>query len=1049
MRSNICVIVAIFRPRPEHLDELFRSIASQTLRADMIVAVIADCISAQITKTTAMAHGLTLHLVEPADSLNAVRAFEVGLAEGLALCPTDTYFALCDQDDIWHETKLNIGARALDADPDRLLVHSDARLVDKDGNLIARSMFAMERRLRAPRLRDLLYRNTVTGMTTLMRRRLVELALPFPRQSGVHFYHDLWLALLAEATGKLYLIPEALVDYRQHDGNVMGVVDRRKQFTARGLPDMTWLRREAAGYALARFLGRSVYARVAAAGAGTGFAKGKAKLLRPYLARMRGGGGHLWDMIRFLARGNLGLARLAFGQAATSIGRVVWALQRTMTTGLSESFNHFDDRLFSLSPGVAPEPLYPDSQRVGRSRPAKDLIDQRKVLRWKPRFDATQPSLTILVPSLNPPEVFAGIATAVDIGIGIAARGQSVRFIATDLPIAGHSVSRNFILARLSEQQSSSGAADRITLHCGVTEGEIPAHNEDRFLATAWWSAFLSQTLIHRFDFVHPRFLYLIQDFEPNFYPWGAEFADAMASYDMDFVPIFNTTLLRDYFKAQGFAFAETNPLVFRPSIDVARYSAGTRQARGENARQIALYGRPEVARNMFPTAIEALSRFVEKRGFGPKDVIIKSVGLAHETIELGNGLKIISQGKLPYSEYPDFLLRTDIGLSLMLSPHPSHPPLEMAASGVRVVTNSFATKNLSDLSPAILSSPPDAAALVKALDRAWDLPPPSDADRQINLALLGPTLNEMMDEMSANLWPTGKVNGQLRRVILHIGAPKCGSTFLQRVLLANQDRLARAGIVYPHQNGDHPGNAPKLEELTASKMLEDLGDAQTVIYSHEDLLVFREHSQTFAQAASEAGLDVQVVCFLRPFHQLIFGTYSQTLKQNFEEFAAEGSAYGGRTFDEFCRHIHARFRFDQFLKKWEATFPNGRLLLRSHTLIRPTFEALLNGVELDWNVDPSLTNPSLRIEDCEQIAKAINEGHQDIDALRDALRAAYRKIGLADPGRSAERISMIEALFAESTQILERDFGFAMPDTAGTPASDPQVTTASQALTP
>lgn len=1047
MRSNICVIVAIFRPRPEQLDELFKSIAAQTQRPDTIIAVIADCTSRNIAQATATAHGLTLHLVEPADALNAVRAFEVGLAKGLALCPPDTYFALCDQDDVWHQTKLAVGAKALDADPDRLLVHSDARLIDKDSNLIARSMFAMERRLRRPRLRDLLYRNTVTGMTTLMRRRLVELALPFPRQSGVHFYHDLWLALLAEATGKIYLIPEPLVDYRQHDNNVMGVVDRRKQFVARGLPDMTWLRREAAAYALARFLGRSVYARVAAAGAGTGFAKGKAKLLRPYIARMRGGGGHLWDMIRFLARGNLGLARLAFGQAATSIGRVVWALQRTMTTGLSESINHFDDRLYSISPGVNPEPLYPEAGRTGRSRPAKDLIDQRKVLRWTPKFDAGLPSLTIFVPSLNPPEVFAGIATAVDIGLGMAARGQSVRFIATDLPIAGHAVSRSFILARLTDQQSSSGAADRISLHCGVTETEIPAHNEDRFLATAWWSAFLSQTLISRFEFVHPRFLYLIQDFEPNFYPWGAEFADAMASYDMDFVPIFNTTLLRDYFKAQGFAFAEMNPLVFRPSIDVARYSSGKRPDRSREPRQIALYGRPEVARNMFPTAIEALSRFVEKRGLGPKDVIIQSVGLAHDAIEIGNGLKIISQGKLPYSEYPDFLLRTDIGLSLMLSPHPSHPPLEMAASGVRVVTNSFATKNLSELSPAILSSSPDAAALVKALDRAWDLPAPNDADRQIDLALLGPSLDDMMDQMAANLWPVGKLGGQRRRVILHIGAPKCGSTFLQRVLLANQDRLTRAGIVYPHQNGEHPGNAPRLEELTASKMLDDLGDAQTLIYSHEDLLVFREHSQTFAEAASKAGLDVQVICFLRPFHQLIFGTYSQTLKQNFEEFAAEGKAYGGRSFDEFCRHIHSRFRFDQFLKKWEATFPDGRLLLRSHTLIRPTFEALLDGVELDWNVDPNLTNPSLRIEDCEQIAKMINEGGYDTDVLRDELRAAYRKIGLSDPGRSAERITMIEALFAESTQILERDFGFIMPDVAVMPASDPQVTTTPQVV--
>jgi hypothetical protein len=41
-----------------------------------------------------------------------------------------------------------------------------------------------------------------------------------------------------------------------------------------------------------------------------------------------------------------------------------------------------------------------------------------------------------------------------------------------------------------------------------------------------------------------------------------------------------------------------------------------------------------------------------------------------------------------------------------MLSPHPSYPPLEMAAFGVRVVTNTYANKDLSHLSPFIESLP-------------------------------------------------------------------------------------------------------------------------------------------------------------------------------------------------------------------------------------------------------------------------------------------------------------------------------------------------------
>ena len=38
--------------------------------------------------------------------------------------------------------------------------------------------------------------------------------------------------------------------------------------------------------------------------------------------------------------------------------------------------------------------------------------------------------------------------------------------------------------------------------------------------------------------------------------------------------------------------------------------------------------------------------------------------------------------------------MNADIGLALMISPHPSLAPLDFAAAGMVVVTNSFETKN-------------------------------------------------------------------------------------------------------------------------------------------------------------------------------------------------------------------------------------------------------------------------------------------------------------------------------------------------------------------
>ena len=41
-------------------------------------------------------------------------------------------------------------------------------------------------------------------------------------------------------------------------------------------------------------------------------------------------------------------------------------------------------------------------------------------------------------------------------------------------------------------------------------------------------------------------------------------------------------------------------------------------------------------------------------------------------------------------------MLKAKIGISLMESPHPSYPPLEMAIFGVKVITNDYEAKNLS-----------------------------------------------------------------------------------------------------------------------------------------------------------------------------------------------------------------------------------------------------------------------------------------------------------------------------------------------------------------
>jgi hypothetical protein len=139
---------------------------------------------------------------------------------------TGDLVALSDQDDVWAPGKVAAVTARFAADPDLLLVHSDARLVDGSGAPLGIDLLdALEAtsRERAGLERGdafavLLRRNLVTGATAVFRRRLLDAAAPFPAD----WVHDEWLAVLAAALGGLRLDPAPLIDYRQHGANVIG-----------------------------------------------------------------------------------------------------------------------------------------------------------------------------------------------------------------------------------------------------------------------------------------------------------------------------------------------------------------------------------------------------------------------------------------------------------------------------------------------------------------------------------------------------------------------------------------------------------------------------------------------------------------------------------------------------------------------------------------------------------------------------------------------------------------------------------------------------------
>lgn len=263
------------------------------------------------------------------------------------------------------------------------------------------------------------------------------------------------------------------------------------------------------------------------------------------------------------------------------------------------------------------------------------------------------------------------------------------------------------------------------------------------------------------------------------------------------------------------------------------------------------------------------------------------------------------------------------------------------------------------------------------------------------------------------------------RRLILHIGSPKCGSTYLQRVFLRNRALLAEHGVNYPEGAANHPGNAAGFANLGGPQIDMLFAQQDTVVLSHEDLFAVAGRMEATANRLKEAGVEVRVVAFLRPFSAFIFGDYSQFLKQHLDTYIAKGVAFEGRGFEQFTVDRNRAMAPAGWLRGWQRILPDTPLIVASHRDIRPVIESLIGETGVDWQVPRDQSNPSLRMCDCDALVQAINGGQESAGQIRDMLRAALRDADQPDPGKTAERVRWIEALFAKQNTEIKTAFGY------------------------
>jgi hypothetical protein len=214
MGGLVCVCLAVHQPDPELLRRQLASIEAQTHRDVVVVREDDEA------------------------GTGAYRAFERALARTPARA---RFVAPCDQDDVWHADKLAVLIETLER-TGATLAFGDLRIVRPDGTVLSPTYWT-DRSPACDDMGDLLATNVVTGAACVLRREVLDVALPFPPERDGSF-HDHWLALCALALGDLAYVDRPLVDYVQHGANLVGHAERRWRGPRSGDPWAVRARRD-------------------------------------------------------------------------------------------------------------------------------------------------------------------------------------------------------------------------------------------------------------------------------------------------------------------------------------------------------------------------------------------------------------------------------------------------------------------------------------------------------------------------------------------------------------------------------------------------------------------------------------------------------------------------------------------------------------------------------------------------------------------------------------------------------------------------------------
>lgn len=315
---------------------------------------------------------------------------------------------------------------------------------------------------------------------------------------------------------------------------------------------------------------------------------------------------------------------------------------------------------------------------------------------------------------------------------------------------------------------------------------------------------------------------------------------------------------------------------------------------------------------------------------------------------------------------------------------------------------------------------------------------------------------------------------------VIHIGAPKTGSTAIQRFLQENRDRLSALGILYPdvslrgygHHDlafllgGGYPAWATPQDRPLAT-LAEELrkavkgGGAQTVLLSSENFYLYPAPSalRGLLQSAGLSADDrISIVCYLRRQDEAHLSWYNQTVKAqgNHSDFATS------------MKRDHALWDYAERLKPWQAEFGKAAIQLRDYGAtssddVRTDFLAAVGLSPASFDLPPIRPNGRINrdILDFQRLVNRLplkiaqkRRFHKQLIALTEATAQSglfddTEFLSPAERGDLLERYRRSNRLVAQTFLNREELFPTDSETGAATIAEPSRTTSARKGLTP